>query len=349
MQPPQSSSHVPSCADLHSSVMSELDTALDTIGISLPRGSHIVYLDIPVYFNVGDLLINQGTEVFFRRMGYSVHARLTLEDLCEPSGPQTESLQLRSRAIKYLESLDPSVAIVLQGGGNFGDLYPRHQLMREAIVERFTGRLLIMLPQSAHFSSRGKAAASLDRFASHSNLHLYFRDHESVDLARSSGLSKVYLLPDMAHALRPFMKTKADNFGIGKGSICFRRSDEEGTTWKYPGSVRTECDWNALIHRPHGLGNRIVTEMMRRRLDPTMKTPIALWYLITKSIVADGIQLFLSHESVITDRLHAVILAALLDRPVKYVDNSYGKLSRYSNAFLSRSPFVRPLEIPVEG
>jgi pyruvyl transferase EpsO len=329
--------------------MRELDTALNAIAMSLPRGSHIVYLDIPVYFNVGDLLINQGTEVFFRRMGYSVHARLTLEDLCEPSGPQTESLKLRPRAIKYLESLDPKVAIVFQGGGNFGDLYPRHQLMREAIAKRFSRRLLVMLPQSAHFSSREKAAASLDRFACHSNLHLYFRDHESVELARSRGLSKVFLLPDMAHALRPSMKAKADNFGIGKDSICFRRSDEEGTTWKYPGSVRTEGDWNLLIHKTHGAGNRIVTEMMRRRLDPTMKTPIALWYLITKSIVADAIQLFLSHESVVTDRLHAVILAALLDRPVKYVDNSYGKLSRYSNVFLSQSPLVRPLELPVEG
>ena len=332
-----------SSAATHRAVMQRLDTSLDAIAASLPRNSHIVYLDIPIHFNVGDLLINRGTEVFFKRMAYTVHARLTLEDLCEFSTESSEALQLRGRAVRLLESMPQDVAIVMHGGGNFGDLYPKHHLMREAIIKKFAGRLIVMLPQSMHFSSQGKAEASLDQLARHPNLHLYFRDYESTQLASSRGISKVFLSPDMAHALRPIGETRVKDADAGEGTICLRRLDEEGTAWQAPGANRTECDWDMLIRKSHNMGNRLVLEMMRRQVDPTMRIPISIWYFVTKRIVADAVQLFIDHESVVTDRLHAVILAALLDRPVAYTDNSYGKLSRYSAAFLSDSPYVRPL------
>jgi pyruvyl transferase EpsO len=43
----------------------------------------------------------------------------------------------------------------------------------------------------------------------------------------------------------------------------------------------------------------------------------------------------------ITDRLHAHILAVLLGWPHVYLDNSYGKIDRFASAWGTRSPIAR--------
>jgi pyruvyl transferase EpsO len=66
----------------HHCVMQQLSYKLDDIHRTLPMGSRVIYLDIPIYLNVGDLLINYGTDEFFKRSGMSVLAQLSVFDLC---------------------------------------------------------------------------------------------------------------------------------------------------------------------------------------------------------------------------------------------------------------------------
>lgn len=144
----------------------------------------VAYIDMPLYFNVGDLLIYKGTERFIEEYNVNVVYR---------AGYKYNS--------KKVESAD---VILLQGGGNFGDLYGKHQSLREDIVKKFPGKKIICLPQSIHYENSDNLSKSLEIFRKHSDFHFCVRDHESIKLAKKF-TDKVYLMPDMAHSLHPLI------------------------------------------------------------------------------------------------------------------------------------------------
>ena len=39
----------------------------------------------------------------------------------------------------------------VHGGGNLGDLWPRHQVLRERVISAFPNHRIVQLPQSVHF------------------------------------------------------------------------------------------------------------------------------------------------------------------------------------------------------
>ena len=85
---------------------------------------------------MGDLLIYHGTEQFFK----DHHINVTLKR-CE------YDLDLEEVKAK----ITPNTTILLHGGGNFGDLYPQHQKIREEMVANFPNNRIIVLPQTAYF------------------------------------------------------------------------------------------------------------------------------------------------------------------------------------------------------
>ncbi|MBD4920351.1 polysaccharide pyruvyl transferase, partial [Xanthomonas citri pv. citri] len=70
----------------------------------------------------------------------------------------------------------PNSTILCHGGGNFGDIYPSIQKMREDLVKAFPNNRIILLPQTAHFSSQEAMQKSASIFAAHKDCHLFARD-----------------------------------------------------------------------------------------------------------------------------------------------------------------------------
>ena len=60
-----------------------------------------------------------------------------------------------------------------------------------------------------------------------------------------------------------------------------------------------------------------------------------MWYSARDTMIRDAVTYFSNCDTVCTNRLHAMLLALLLGRDVNAFDNSYGKLSRYIDAWLS--------------
>ena len=98
-----------------------------------------ILLDYPNYLNVGDHLIWLAT-VFYL----------------------TDVLQVK---INYIASLDDfseelmaekggNCPIILQGGGNFGDIWSHHQQFRERIVSQYRDCQIIILPQCIYFAKQ---------------------------------------------------------------------------------------------------------------------------------------------------------------------------------------------------
>jgi len=66
----------------------------------------------------------------------------------------------------------------------------------------------------------------------------------------------------------------------------------------------------------------------------------SLWIARANSLIRDAVAIFGGHGSVISDRLHAHILACLMEIPNTIYDNSYGKNSRYISTWTAASPLV---------
>lgn len=318
---------IPVTAD-HSGLCAELMAQHDVLR-HLIGDAPFHYVDIPTHGNVGDLLIMHGTLAFFRKQG------------------------LTPKLIAPYYSYDPEWieegdVIVFHGGGNFGDLYPCFQRLREDIVMSHPRNRIIVLPQSLHFSSPAEQACSAELFRSHPDVHICVRDAVSLRMAQAFS-DNVYLLPDMAHHLYPMAQGWRRP---EQQTLRISRVDDEGSLQ----SVSPELAISTVTDWPEFVGEREVKiNLFRRALGGfyrrgmgrlANKVVVRMWIAYSARLVDDAARLFARHELIVTDRLHGHILACLLDRKNIVLDNSYGKNSRYVAAWTQRSALVT-LQAPV--
>lgn len=278
------------------------------------------YVDYPMHGNVGDLLIMLGTLAFFKKAGL------------------TPRLMSPYFSFKKEWIADDDV-IVFHGGGNFGDLYPVCQELRERIASAKPGNRIIVMPQSLHFSTPEKAAASAVFFRSHPDLHLCVRDAVSLEVARQF-TDKVYLLPDMAHQLYPLASAAP---APPRGTLLIRRVDDEkssdGAGVNY--GERTLTDWPQFVgerEKVISLFRKVSNRLGKLGLGWLANRLISpLWMRYSHALMVDATRLFGAHERVATDRLHGHILSFVMSIPSTVLDNSYGKNSRYASAWTAGS------------
>ena len=91
-----------------------------------------VYLDLPYYNNLGDVLIWEGTKCFLQTLPY-------------------KCLYASDIYFYIPRKLHKDVIILFQGGGNLGDLYREHSCFRRKIIESYPENKVIILPQSIYY------------------------------------------------------------------------------------------------------------------------------------------------------------------------------------------------------
>ena len=233
--------------------------------------------------------------------------------------------------------------LFFHGGGNFGDIWFNFQRFREAILERYPLNRIIFLPQTVHFRAPARAAASIRRMAAHGNLHVFARDHVSLECLKKGGLKCVSPMPDMAHSLAGVLKL-GDEVATGS-ALQLVRCDLESSPPPSELGIRNRppIDWD------HGTFS-VSRHMLHRTIANTVKgvgrcgPPVdlhRLWYWHRDKMVADGVSLFSRHKTVATNRLHGMLLGILFGRSVLAWDNDYGKLSAYYDSWLRDIPNLR--------
>ncbi|EPL8208818.1 TPA: polysaccharide pyruvyl transferase family protein [Raoultella ornithinolytica] len=295
----------------------ELKLKLNEILPFIKDKNDVVYLDYPVYLNVGDLLIYHGTENFFRENNINVklrrsNARYSIDDI--------------------KRKVTPNTVILLQGGGNFGDLYPEFQRFRQDIVKSFPKNRIILLPQTAYFKSNASLEQSVKEFGAHQDLIIFSRDTRSLDIFNKF-TSKTYLMPDMAHSLWGTLP-RSDK---SKGILYLIRNDKEINEVQSKIIMRSGdnefVDWEDILSKKD-----IYMRIFCRKMDglgSTVKLPYLknlsnkIWYAYTKKMVERYALFFTNHEKVITSRMHGHIFSCLLAMPNDVIDNAYGKNSGY--------------------
>ena len=268
-------------------------------------------IDFPDHSNVGDSAIWVGAMALFADAGMTIGYR------CDP---QTYNRHHLRRAV-------PAGPILINGGGNFGDVWRRHQHLREAVVRDFPDRPIIQLPQTVYLQHLENLAAARQQFDAHVNFTLLVRDRLSLEVVRREFPSRTALCPDMAFYLgRLDREWKAD-----VDILWLRRTDREsagGSDADVPSDVLVG-DW--LDERIPAL--RRIRTVLRplaarepRSLQLMNRALAAAYDHQARQRLREGCRLLSRGRVVITDRLHAHILCLLLGIPHVLLDNSYGKV-----------------------
>ncbi len=223
----------------------------------------------------------------------------------------------------------PTGPIFIHGGGNFGDIWVAHQDFREAIMERFPDRQIIQFPQSIHYSSPERIEQSKRAIGRHKNFVLLVRDEESKEFSEKHFDCAVRLCPDMAFAIGP-LPERATQIPV----LAMLREDAErvgGTDRKIPSDIPVE-DWITESKRKVDIAKRLGVASAYLALKPS---EVALRRLdaAAHNRFERGISQISRARAIVTDRLHVHICSLLLGRPHAVLDNSYGKIRRFMNAF----------------
>lgn len=292
--------------------MDKIKDKLKDILNVVPSGSQVYYIDYPVYGNGGDMLIMKGTEKFFSDNRIKVLKRFSALDF--PEG----------------HHIPQECIIILNGGGNFGDLYTLHQRLREHIVNNYRSHRIVVLPQTIYYKDEKEYDKTAIIFNQHKDLHIYVRDTECYELAKKKFNScHVYLSPDMAHQLWPISHQKLTQ----RDTLYFLRTDiEKGSEQQeLIDTERENCrDWSSLFTSTDKKIIKSFSKMYLAKRKIGIKLPFDIgWYKYTDYLIKKAVGLFERYRVIETSRLHGHILSCLMDKQNILIDNSYGKNSSY--------------------
>lgn len=292
--------------------MREFAALTDELRAVIPTGARIGYVDYPMHVNVGDLLIYLGIMDFFAANRNEI----------------TASFCVFGASPRAYDSLADCDVIVCHGGGNFGDIYPRHQHLREEIVRRYPHKPVVVMPQSFHFNSDATMRESAAHFRRHDNVTIAVRDLHSEDLARSHFTSRVMLLPDMAHRLYDhFAELRA---AMGPDPLHLMRRDVEATGMTSAAGGKAH-DWSDLLHfrEKARIARYRAASIVAGRLNLPVSSFLSGHHRTVKRVIDSLAARLTAHDPWVTSRLHGAIFGLLLGRQVALHDNSYEKNSRY--------------------
>lgn len=279
----------------------------------------IALFDFPNHPNVGDSAIWLGEESYFRKHNLKIIA--------------VDDCKLVRRPLPKLSN---DVVILIHGGGNFGDLYPHHQNLREKIITHYREHRVIQLPQSIHFQDRDKETACRKILNDHKDFHLLARDRNSLSQAEKLHYGPSYLCPDMALCLGAQERPVAPAYDI----VCLMRADKEKVTEDMTPEHAAASTWvGDWLDEPDSRVKKIVGRMDRlhaiypRWTSSFFRLKRPFYYKLAEERLLRGTTLLSSGKVVVTDRLHAHILCALLDIPHVVLDNSYGKIGNFRDAW----------------
>jgi pyruvyl transferase EpsO len=303
----------------------ELLTTLETLQL---RGRRVALLDFPHYPNVGDSAIWLGEQVVLRKLGartvYACHAR-------------SYSRRRLARRIK-------DGVICLSGGGNFGDLYRAHQELRERVLADFPDNEIVQFPQTIRFADRSRISAVGDAVRRHRRFTLLVRDWPSLELAERQWGIPATLATDMAFALGSLARPRRSEVEV----IALRQPHRESSgvldrlgEYEIPVVDWGERDNPSVVRSLVRRSERIARDHPRLFGWAAHTAGAVSFNAMALERLERGRRVLERGRVVITDRLHGHILCLLADIPHVVLDNRYGKVLSFHDAWTSDSPLVR--------
>lgn len=291
-----------------------------TDGLTDLINNDYIFLDLPYYTNIGDTLIWKGTESFLYTLPYSCRYKSSIENYVKPK-------------------IGEDVIILLQGGGNFGDIWRRHTEFCLKILHDFPHNKVIILPQTIYYKSDEVMVHDINTMSLHKKLHICARDERTYKLLlKNFSFANILLLPDMAFCIPDSFFKKYSKPERVK-TLFFNRKDAEAKDYNFKNSIP---DFDKIDeHEWPSMESRLFESKILGKLQQLSKF-IRLHFIVDifaqkifmPKMLKIGIEFIDSYSTVYSTRLHGAILSILLGKKVYFFDNSYGKNSGFYNTWL---------------
>ena len=308
----------------------------------LPPGTRCALALYPDHWNAGDAAIWWATRTLLEDLGVAVAYA------CDPWSYDPRALRAAL----------PEGPVLLLGGGNFGDVYPREQGSRCRILADFPDRRIIQLPQSIWFRSSAAIAETAALLARQRDFTLLVRDRASLDFAREQfpGVSAASC-PDTALALERLGRIGPPDVPV----LALWRPDSESLgplpalptgwvarDWTVPGGVlpaaeahelstaaRSFKEWVGMPPPwpPHPSTQPDEPGPLRRRI--AWRHLPWLWDQLAEDRTLRGLRILSRGRVVITNRLHAHLLCLIAGIPHVVCDTANGKVFAHRDSWLA--------------
>lgn len=271
-------------------------------------------VEFPDYDNIGDSLIWLGALRTLRYISGNYPSYVTTTTDYDP---------------RELEAACPEGPIFLQGGGNWGDLYPGFQLFRERLLADLPHRKFVQLPQSIHFETEEPLQRAAKAVRTHGDFSMLVRDFKSQEIAEDRLGIAAQLVPDCAFGLGVQRRVPSK-----QPVLYFMRDDKEAVTDHSLMAGNPSIDWPKetakelrAIYETSRTASLLRVEMNRQR------RRVRFFEAVAQMRLSKGSEILSRGEVVVCDRLHAHILCVLLDIPHVALDNSTGKVGEFYRAW----------------
>lgn len=245
------------------------------------------------------------------------HAILIAEQkILEDKG--IESFSILSHNTQYFldnlyKDINPQDVIMITGGGNFGTIWEHEQLRANQIIKKFRNNKIIIFPQTIYYSEDMYGAYAMFRdkkvYDLCEKLTICCREKRSYDFCKETFKSKkIIFTTDVVTYLDNYIEYNQKRRGI---QLCFRQDVEKTTSQEDIEKIKEK------ITKKYP--NEIITKIStvnkgKYNLEKGKKDFIKLIKNISQS------------KLIITDRLHAMIFAAITATPCITFPNSSGKV-----------------------
>lgn len=280
----------------------------------------IWFLDAPAYGNLGDQAIAYAICKF-----------------CHNVFPDAQFFEFQEyNVIQYLSWLKSTIKagdlIVLQGGGNLGNLYPRYEFVRRTIIKSFPDNRIVVFPQSVYFSNdragKQEIEAARKTYATNRNLIIFARDSKSFqEMKKVFPETHIEMCPDIVFSLNGTVSAESRN-GIG---VCMRDDKEKTISSEQTKKVIEQLSGNKAIVR---------------KFDTAVNAEKPIIGEYRERLVISKLKEFAECETVVTDRLHGMIFSYITSTPSVAVSNSTGKSLYAYNDWLNGSKGITFLQNP---
>ncbi|MCL1946971.1 MAG: polysaccharide pyruvyl transferase family protein, partial [Chitinivibrionia bacterium] len=288
-------------------------------------------LGLPYFHtNVGDFLIWEGVERFLKE--------------------HNVNCIYRAQVFKYERNrISENVTILLNGGGNFGDVWEGWQGLLRQIINECPNNKIIVLPNTVFYSDKEILLADAELFGRHKNLVLCARDNKSFEtLNNYFHYNTILLVPDMAfyipyNFLRKYQKTNIKNAGK---TLFLKRIDKElNKNIDYSRFLQDDVDIADWITIDKQMFSFVILQKLSRlsqRIPAFSKIlDLYAYHFFKRDMVKNGVKFINRYEKILTTRLHAAILCCLLRKHFVLFDNSYGKNSSFYETWFSDLPQIK--------
>lgn len=262
------------------------------------KETKIVLLDTSIHNNIGDACIALAEILFLEKMPIKL-----VEIDQEECAVYLEDIK------RYIKKED---IVVIHGGGNLGNVWLHHELTRRKIIQMFPGNLIVSMPQTFYFTrdsvGEKERKESCRIYNKHQNLYLFAREKVSYELMKKNFGENTRLVPDIVLSINKDY-FKMPEFRRDGVLFCMRRDAEKSISQILEKKMK-----EYFI----SIGKKIVeTDMVAK--GEIRKND-------REEIIKKKLEEFKKAEVVITDRLHGMIFAFLMNTPCLVFANNNHKI-----------------------